>query len=239
VTGSTQNAAPSEVSCIECKTRIPREATLCSKCSSYQKAWKNWLRFFASIAGFVAVAVSGVFFIIGKLPDVRRTLFWRDSVEVIRFKSDERLVAMNRSDGPVYLSHVSLVMDLSPWGTRTATARVGLVVPPGEVAVYRFPETRESLSFVGAVPDKNWNIALREVFKLDNKCFSPVVMRATDPEIEQVEVAHASAGQHVRKFPATADLHFYSLRDGAERLQPIIASGVIVFSATPDCEVRE
>ena len=69
--------------CIACKTDIKYNASICPNCQSYQRAWKNQLRFLAVTVGLLAIVSSAVTYIWGEATEWNRQRKWRDSVEVI------------------------------------------------------------------------------------------------------------------------------------------------------------
>jgi hypothetical protein len=114
------NESGEERRCIACGEAIASSANLCKHCGSYQSAFWNWLVGFAQISGFITALGAAIVFIVTNFSACRKTLSWRDNLNVLGFKSNEYLLAGNDGDGPVYVSHVSLVMDLTPFAQKRA-----------------------------------------------------------------------------------------------------------------------
>jgi ribosomal protein L40E len=90
------------VPCIACRAAIPKSATVCSACKSYQIRWKNRLQY---LAGITALVVALFTWTVPALPTIRKVLFWRDDVRVIALNSRGSAVVANYGDGEVFLSH--------------------------------------------------------------------------------------------------------------------------------------
>ena len=123
------NESGAERRCRACGETIATTAILCKHCGSYQNRGWNWLVRLAQISGFIAALGAAVIFVITNAPVARKALSWRDNLKVLGFKSNEYLLAGNEGDGPVYVSHVSLVMDLAPFGEKRTTRRLNVLVP--------------------------------------------------------------------------------------------------------------
>jgi len=68
----------------------------------------------------------------------------------ISFKSNEYLLTSNDGDGPVYVSHVNLVMDLSQFGKKK-DQRLNVLVPQETINSIRLAEDfKEKTKYVGS-----------------------------------------------------------------------------------------
>jgi len=93
----------------------------------------------------------------------------------ISFKSNEYLLTSNDGDGPVYVSHVNLVMDLSQFGKKK-DQRLNVLVPQETINSIRLAEDfKEKTKYVGSPSEEVWKIALQRPYQGDNNCFWPVV----------------------------------------------------------------
>jgi len=66
---------PQEIqSCIECRTPIPVGARVCQHCTSYQKKWKNDLRYASTIVRVLGAAAALLVYLIATLPQVTKRM---------------------------------------------------------------------------------------------------------------------------------------------------------------------
>jgi hypothetical protein len=92
--------------CIECKENISKGASVCVHCASYQKEWKNRLKYLANIIAVFVVSGTFLLWSFSMLPKVRKILFFKDDVRIVGLSSIGNTVIGNFGDGPIYLSHV-------------------------------------------------------------------------------------------------------------------------------------
>jgi hypothetical protein len=222
--------------CLACGEVIGATAILCKHCRTYQSRWRNWLVFGAQISGFLTLLAAAVIFLITSAPAARRVLWWRDNLKVLGFKSNEYLLAGNDGDVPVYVSHANLVMDLSPFGKRTTTQPLNVLVPQDTImSIPIAPDFRGKTKYVGSPSSDVWKIALQRTAQSDNNCFWPVVFAATDPSFLVVKEAYAGQSQALRTFPASATVAYYSLRTKQLRESNVSAIGAIIFRDVSEC----
>jgi len=91
--------------CVMCKSDIYAGAAMCPICKSYQSDWKRKLYYCATLAGLITVTFSLLTYMISTWPEIRKTLFWRDSVAITAFDSENRIVIYNAGDVK-YLSRI-------------------------------------------------------------------------------------------------------------------------------------
>jgi hypothetical protein len=60
------------------------------------------------MAGIVTVVISLLTYMVSTWPEIRKTLFWLDAVEITSFDSKNNIVLHNSGDGRVFVSHLSL-----------------------------------------------------------------------------------------------------------------------------------
>jgi hypothetical protein len=102
-----ESATHTRTLCVVCKSEICVDAVMCPICKSYQSRWKNRLYYCASIAGIITVVISLLTYVVSTWPEVKKRLFWRDSVEVTAFDSRGKIIIHNSGDGKVFVSHLS------------------------------------------------------------------------------------------------------------------------------------
>lgn len=137
--------------------------------------------------------------------------------------------------GPSNVSHASLVMDLSPFGKRTITQRLNVLVPQDTIMSIPIAPVQGEIKFVGSPSSEVWKIALQRTVQGGNNCFWPVLFSATDPSFLMVKEAHAGQSQTLPTFPASATVAYYSLRTRQLRESNVPAIGAILFRDVPEC----
>ena len=225
-------ATSSEQLCIACRLHIPRDASVCSHCSSYQDRWKNTLRFVAGIVGVLTASAALVAFTIRSLPDVRQAVAWQDRVRVFAFVSERRFVAVNAGDGPIFVSHVSI--EAKPQANAESfrlTYQVYQALGPGQELEHAVPKELQlgfdikSAEVVNNVTDEQWaEIVAKVQLPALADCAAIVVVAKSDPQYRMWRSHH---GNQLREYDATATLHFYSVKKDAWRTESIEASGVV------------
>jgi len=95
-------------SCIACGYEIPRQATLCKECGSYQQSFLNKLRYASGIAALFALIASSVVFIGSKLPDLYKSMFPTNRIRVIDLDSRTRAILGNFGNTELYVDSVYL-----------------------------------------------------------------------------------------------------------------------------------
>ena len=73
----TALAEPEKTRCVACKQEIPRGASICSVCKSYQSSWKNTVQYVAGLVTLLVLIVTACTWLWGA---ARTTLFYRDDV---------------------------------------------------------------------------------------------------------------------------------------------------------------
>ena len=228
-----------ESQCIACGASIPRKAKLCRHCRSFQSNWKNALVYAAQITTLIAAAATAVVFLVAKIPDARKILWWRDDARVLAFQSNQQIVVANRGDGPIFASHMELVLDMSPFGQRTTTQRIDLLIPAEELRVNRFDnDLPAGVKYVGGISEEVWRIAVERAFRDSGQCFWPVVTLLSEPSLLQVQAAYQRGGQRHRTFPASASLYYYSVGSDEMKALTLEVVGYVVFRDAEECTQR-
>lgn len=92
--------------CIRCKSQIHSGAKICSVCNGHQSRTRNITIFIGTIIGYIAALAVAIFHLASIYPNVKRVLFPAVSVEVLAFKSSDRVTIANESDHDVFISHI-------------------------------------------------------------------------------------------------------------------------------------
>lgn len=230
------NESDAEGQCIECGEAIASTVILCKHCKTYQNRWRKWLVFGAQISGFLTVLAAALIYLITNVPTAWKVLFWRDNLKIIGFKSDEYLLASNDGDGPIYVSHVSLVMNLAPFGKKKADQRLNVLVPKDTItSIPIAPDFKGETKYVGSPSEEVWKIALQRTFQGDKNCFWPIVFADTDHAFLIMKDSYAEKSQVLRTFPASATVGYYSVHTKQLQESDVPAIGVIKFRDVSEC----
>ncbi len=100
--------------CIACKRKLEVGSSLCSRCGSYQVAWKNHLRYWSTTISLFVFVTTALTHVISIAPEVWRMFTWKDRVEVLDILypgSPGFIVLSNIGDGDV------IVRELHWFGT--------------------------------------------------------------------------------------------------------------------------
>ena len=96
--------------CIACGGEMNSGASLCQSCGSSQSFWRNELRYWAAVAGVFSIVAATIGYSINAGPEIRKTLFWNDSINILRFSESDNetaLAIVNTGDGPVWIDKLS------------------------------------------------------------------------------------------------------------------------------------
>ena len=96
--------------CIYCGSELAPMAVLCPTCKSYQDKWRNRLVFAAGLTGVATIAAGALAFVAQQGVQGYRTVFWRDTLNVLEFEGWPRraaeVVVSNSGYGPVLMSEL-------------------------------------------------------------------------------------------------------------------------------------
>jgi hypothetical protein len=96
--------------CIACGGELNSGASLCQSCGSSQSFWRNELRYWAAVAGVFSIIAATIGYSINAGPEIRKTLFWNDNIEILRFSESDNETALsivNTGDGPVWIEKLT------------------------------------------------------------------------------------------------------------------------------------
>jgi hypothetical protein len=123
---------PGSLACTSCGSPVSAGARLCPTCRQYQARWKNDFSYFASIAGFFAIAASALAFLGGGAVDLVHRAMWTDSVDSAFFEYPGTSGFTNTGDGDVILQSVFLRWTGPGGNPRTMELPLNEVLHKGE-----------------------------------------------------------------------------------------------------------
>jgi hypothetical protein len=223
--------------CIACKEPIDADATVCSKCKSYQAQWKNYLQYGASIVGILTVIGALIVYTISISPDVKRVLFPLYRVEVLSFASHRDVTILNTSNDKIFISHIS---SRTTQGA-THTFPINKVLEAGEVITH--PAKKETLErlytydVVSNVTMDEWNQKVSIYGMTDDleTCIPFVILFERDPTY-QMWKGYFKNG--FRTIAATAAIHFFPIGEKQSKEQPIPVYGALLQNPDKNCKLH-
>ena len=220
--------------CIACKTDIKDNAIICPNCQSYQRAWKNQLRFLAVAVGLLAIVSSAATYIWGEVTEWNRQRKWHDSIEVIDFSRSGESSFLNSGDGEIFLSYIHLRAPQNGW-EQTIPINIPIrsgqfaIVPPTTSAANKLKEHRYRIGT--DLPDAGFRRYLHATALWDDCVFFDVHYES-GPVFQQIK---RDLGDALQTFESTAELHYRSSFQGNWHSLTIPLRGFIYLSRHPNC----
>jgi len=227
--------------CISCKLEIPEDALLCHHCSSFQKAWKNHLRYISSVIAVFTVFGASLVFIITKIPEFRKAVFWKDNIRTISFNSSKSICIVNDGDGSVLLSHL-VYRYSAKFGSDTAyrdsiNNRFNKLLEPEAVFDFDFNERLHDI--IENLPDSEWESVTKRAFDTNDNCFSVILIYKEDPRAKQLFKMQETVKKKLRSLPASATLYFYSFKTKRMLRHDIPVVAYVGRLLGEDCKVSQ
>jgi hypothetical protein len=133
--------------CSFCGELIAAGAVLCPKCNSYQRPWRNELKYWSGVVGLVTLVVSGLTFSLDAGRAIYQDMFSSD-LAVSDFSSTDIARIWNISRTDVWITHVHIKSRKPVYDFQVTTSHV---IKPNDVLEFNFLKlAREQWSgFVG------------------------------------------------------------------------------------------
>jgi hypothetical protein len=215
-------ATNSITACVMCKSQILVGATICPICKNYQSAWRRKLHYFATRAGIITVVISLLTYVASTWPEIRRTLFWRDAVEITALDSKNIIVLHNSGDGRVFVSHLSLRSEALG---HSSTIFINKTIESKSFLVHDLKTATADLSkwATRSISDDSWQKLLRERHLNENECVQWHFFVPDDPGYQTIKRFHGSSFHEV---PIDATLYFRSGRDDRQDSRDVMVFAV-------------
>ena len=232
---SDKTPARSYTSCIACKSEIVAGAVMCPICKSHQSRWKNQLYYFATIAGAITVFITMLTYIVSTWPEIRKTLFWRDIVDVTQLDSMGKLVIYNAGDGKIFVSHLTWRSERSK---STGVIFINDTVENRGFLVHDLNKAKVDMSKwrTASFSQKAWVTLNNDYGLLKSDCIQWHIYHPDDPGFMLIKAYHEDS---FRAVPIDATLYFHSGRDGRLVSQNMKLFGVPFLSRKKSCQSHE
>jgi hypothetical protein len=209
---------------------------VCAKCSSYQRAIKNHLRYAAQVIGVVAIICSAMVYVAGAALTLYHTISPRDRLLVLGASTAGDVVLANAGDRRITVSRVFFNLDV-PEGRQSRSQPIQEVVDPGQVLHYD-PWKRRNIGrnlptgkYVNGAPSDAWSQILSRAIRGD-PCFVLDTMSVVDPEYLRLREFVGSSLNSIR---ARGSVEFYAGSESAPRRAEFEAVGVVGRVISDQC----
>jgi RNA polymerase subunit RPABC4/transcription elongation factor Spt4 len=145
-------SASAEQECPNCGRSMSSRARLCPTCHSYRQQWKNWLSFYGSAAGVIAIIVSAATFIGSDGPRVYASLFGRDAIRSLYFEYPGPAAFMNTGAHDVVIESISLDWKIADVRANPIELPVDKLIKPGEVLFISLPSQYPEPAGINGAP---------------------------------------------------------------------------------------
>lgn len=198
------------VSCVACKSRINSGAEVCPICKSYQVRWKRNLYYCATMAGIVTVVISLLTYVASTWPEIRRTLFWRDVIEITAFDSKNSIIIHNSGDGRVFVSYLAL---RSKELGHSSVIFINKTIESKSFLVHDLKTSTSNLNEwgTGNFADDFWQRTILKQRLVDNESIQWHFYCLDDPAYQTMKTF---LGNGFRAVSIDATIYFHSGRDG-------------------------
>jgi len=210
--------------CKVCRELINDGAKICSHCGQYQSSWRNELKYGASIAGFVGLAISGLSFTAAQIQSLVADWFSHPSVEVLSYTTPNDAYISNSGKGIVYVADIFLKNRFE-----STVISVGKVISPGDVISISLDHRKPPWSILPDFPIDDF-AQIREdrpgcieiwVYDENNAALSMYADHYKDK---------------LKTIPIKGRVRFYSSEDRRMLTSEVDLVGVVAGRSVPECQ---
>jgi hypothetical protein len=221
--------------CIACREQLAAGAAICSKCREYQSRWRNELKYWAAMAGIIALAGSAVIVATGYLKSAKNYI-WPADIVVLDYDTFGDLSMVNPTSQNVLVKYLYVRSGIPDhpfqWDVRWD---INSVIEPKRPLKIRLPTLAaeqfrgESKSIFGNSQGKY----AQGLNKTDEKAvlqyerndkYVPAFLSSQGVEYRQVK---DDIGPQITSFPCKAQLNYVFLDNQTERTMEISCIAVV------------
>ncbi len=218
--------------CIACSESIPGDASLCKECGSYQRAWRNELRYASTTIGVVVVSASFLLFATDAFLGIRTNLWPHTHIRVLELDSRRTLAIGNFGDTPIHVDVLTLQTQTRPhW--RSLRIDVAQSIPVGTVLAHDLTPTEASgaSGIPRGLTQEEYERIRRELLSESSPCYFLVFYPAESRAISELD---AQIGSDRLEFEAAGSLTYYDT-DGSRGTLKVSATAVVYFKIQDGC----
>jgi hypothetical protein len=219
--------------CVMCKSSITVGATICPICKNYQSGWKRKLHYCATMGGIITIVISLLTYVASTLPEIRKTLLWRDAVEITALDSKNSIVLHNSGDGRIFVFHLSM---RSKALGHSSEILINKTIESKSFLVHDLKSPTADLSkwATRSISEDSWQNLLRERHLAENECVQWHFFVPDDPGYKAIKGFHDTSFHEVS---IDATLYFFSQQDDQQKSRDLKVFAVPFLnqaSVTPD-----
>jgi hypothetical protein len=224
--------------CIACWKDIPAKSSLCSQCGSYQRAWKNNLRYYSTIVGLVTFVVTALFYGGSLVPNIWKRFMWEDKIQILDVKVPGSMVIANVGDGDVFVRKLYWSGKLEE-SNFNETVFINKKVPVEQIVeavelarkdLHKVPLARYMLD--EEVPKQSRLKLLNEALSSTNACFDFRIALVKEVGMLASEATHK---QSIWSIPLEGKVSFYSLHLNKTLEEKVSALGFVMKGEDAKC----
>lgn len=240
---SVKNLKSNLTECIACKRKLEVGSSLCSRCGSFQVAWKNHLRYWSTTVSLFVFVTTALTYLISTVPEVWKMFTWKDRVEVLDVMFPGSIVLNNIGDGDVIVREfhwVGTVQDMEHGKTSGETIPINKKLSfDQKVETIELKHGRfHKMGFIGSymtneeVPRerrlKLWEAARSPT----DKCWSLKIKLKKSQSMEEGEVG---TGRPIWSVPLDGTISYYSIHTREILQEKVPLLGFVVKNTENGC----
>lgn len=210
--------------CKVCKESIRQGVQICSHCGQYQSRWRNELKYGASIAGFVGLAISGLSFTVAQIQSLVADWFSRPSVEVLSYSTPNDAYISNSGRGIVYVADITLKNRFE-----STVKSVGKVISPGDVISISLDHRKAPWSILPDFPIDDF----AQIREDRPGCIEIWVYDENNSALSMYSDYYKNK---LKTIPIKGLVRFYSIEDRRMLASQVNLVGVVAGRPIPECQ---
>jgi hypothetical protein len=193
---------------------------VCPKCGVYQGGLPRRLGYVAAVISALTIVGGAVAYAAKTVPAVRRFVSWRTDLQVFALDSSHSVSVVNKGDGPVWLSHVSIDIH----GVGISSVPINKTVDPSQVVTTSWrPQGISVPTLINHATPSEWMRAIADL-KSNHRdtCVRAVVFSADDSSYQIFAASDRNDPHRTPQLTVSAKLHYSDLKTGpGEREIPV------------------
>ncbi len=230
-----------QTECIACRNALEAGASLCSHCGSFQSAWKNHLRYWATLVGLLAFIFTAVAYLFSIVPEIRKTFAWEDRIKVLDAILPGFIVVANIGDGNVFAQKLHWTGNIDNfYSTDTIPINKAVSKEQGLETIELKRSSLEKKEFAGRymtnkeVPKESRIKLWQKARSDDNECWDVKIQLAKSESMLETQTG---AGEEFWSIPLRGTFYFYSLHANRTLEEEVPLLGFVVKNLDENAKV--
>ncbi len=240
---SAKSLKPNLTECIACKRKLESGSALCSRCGSFQVAWKNHLRYWSTTVSLFVFITTALTYLISVAPEIWKMCTWKDRVEVLDVVLPGFIVLNNIGDGDVIVREfhwTGTVRDaeyeMGSTGTIPINKKLSMEqrVETMELNADEFRKKKFQGRYIGnkEVPNekrlKLWSAARSST----DQCWDLIIQLKKSASMRETEVA---TGEQFWSVPLVGTIDYYSVHEKKTYQEKFPLLGLVMKNTDRRC----